>query len=274
VDKLQLHGDMVCIRGAGDIATGVIQKFARSGFRVFALEIGNPTTIRRHIALSTAMLTGEMQVEDIKAKHVEASLAQMQECWNDGIVPILEDAMGKTIEKFKPTAVIDAILAKRNVGTHRQMAPITIALGPGFSAPEDVDIVIETMRGHQLGRCIMAGQALPNTGIPGEIGGQSDLRVLHARSEGIITPFAEIGEWVEQGQAIFQVGKRITVAPFDGVIRGLIAKEMSVPKGLKVADIDPRRLSKEEIFSISDKARNIGGAALEAYFYFMGNHVL
>lgn len=267
MSKLYLNGAVICVRGAGDIATGVIQKFARCGFRVFALEIDQPTTIRRHIALSTAMQKGEMQVEDIRAKRTEASAGQMQKCWDEGIVPIIDDPAGTSILMIRPAAVIDAILAKRNLGTHRQMAPFTIALGPGFSAPEDVDIVIETMRGNQLGKLIEKGQALPDSGIPGEISGQGKLRVMHAPAEGRIKHFARIGDWLIEGQPVFQTAESVVSAPFDGMLRGLIAEGMDVKKGLKIADIDPRRLSREEVFGISDKARCIGGAALEAYLY-------
>jgi len=267
MSKLHLNGAVICIRGAGDIATGVIQKFVRSGFRVFALEMDQPTAIRRQIALSTAMQKGEMQVEDIRAKRTEASAGQMQKCWEEGVVPIVVDPEGTSILRIRPAAVIDAILAKRNLGTHRQMAPFTIALGPGFSAPEDVNIVIETMRGHQLGKLIEKGKALPDTGIPGEISGQDKLRVIHAPIEGRVKHFSRIGDWLTEGQPVLQVGEAVVFAPFNGMIRGLITEGMYVKKRFKIADIDPRRLSEEEVFSISDKARCIGGAALEAYLY-------
>ena len=257
--------EIICIRGAGDIATGVIQKFVRSGYRVLALEMDQPTAIRCQAALSAAMVKGEMQVEDIRAKRVEGLGKAIEKCWEQGIVPIIADREGKSIPIIKPLAVIDAILAKRNLGTHHKMAPITIGLGPGFSAPEDVDIVIETMRGHNLGRIIRKGQAIPNTGIPGEIGGQSSLRVIHAPETGKVKHFTHIGKWVEQNQPVIQVGLTVIRSPFSGMVRGLIAEGTRVERGLKIADIDPRRLEPKACCQISDKARCIGGAALEAY---------
>jgi len=263
----QLKDEIICIRGAGDIATGVIQKFVRSGFRVLALETIKPTTIRRQVALSTAMLGGEMQVEDIRARRVEDIDEQFEQCWAEGIVPVIADSAGVSIRRIKPAAVIDAIMAKKNMGTNRRMAPVTIGLGPGFSAPEDVNAVIETMRGHRLGQLILSGQALPNTGTPGEIGGQSHLRVIHAPAAGKVRHCAEIGDWLKQGQPVFQIGDTVVLAPFDGLLRGLIAEGMEVMKGLKTADIDPRKLEREECYGISDKARCIGGGALEAYLF-------
>lgn len=267
-----MNKDIICVRGAGDLATGVIQKLARSGFRVYAMEINQPTTIRRQVALSTAMFEEEVQIEDITAKRIPFSLAGLADCWRQGIVPIIEDKNGATISVIKPNAVVDAILAKKNLGTHRGMAPVTIALGPGFSAPEDVDVVVETMRGHRLGKMITRGSALPNTGTPGELGGQSALRVIHAPTAGVVKHLSRIGDYLDVNQPIFRIGEAIVKAPFAGVLRGLITAGMSVPQGMKAADIDPRKLEKEEVFSISDKARNLGGAVLEAYLYRKANY--
>lgn len=264
---MKIEREIVCVRGAGDLATGVIQKFVRSGAWVYALEIENPTAIRRQVALSTAMETGEFRVEDILAKKVEFSTRNLKECWEKGIVPIVEDETGWTVKEVKPVAMIDAILAKRNLGTYREMAPITIGLGPGFLAPDEVDVVIETMRGHSLGKMISNGSALPNTGSPGEIGGQSVLRVLHSPEAGKIKHLTTIGSRLEAEEPMFQVGNTIVRAPFTGTVRGLISEKIEVKKGMKVADIDPRVLSENEIFEISDKARCLGGAALEAYLY-------
>ena len=265
--RLIMNKEIICVRGAGDLATGVIQKLARSGFRVYALEIGRPTTIRRQVALSTVMFTGETRVEDLIGRKLIFSREGVADCWQQGIVPVIEDRKGETIPAMRPDAVVDAILAKRNLGTRRTMAPVTIALGPGFTAAADVDVVIETMRGHRLGRMITAGAALPNTGVPGEIGGQSAQRVIHAPAAGRVRHYAQIGDFLAAGQPLLEVGGIVVGAPFDGMLRGLIYEGMSVPQGMKVADIDPRKLTQEEIFGISDKARNLGGAVLEAYLY-------
>lgn len=262
--------EIICIRGAGDIATGVIQKFVRSGFRVFALELEKPTAIRRQVSLSTAMEMGHMQVEDMIAKRVSVSREKIYKCWHEGAIPILADPQGESIPKMKPVAVIDAILAKRNTGTNRNMAPVTIGLGPGFCAPTEVDAVIETMRGHSLGRVITEGSALPNTGTPGVLGGQGKLRVLRAPIAGRVTHFAQIGDHLTAGQPVFGVDGEIVRAPFDGVLRGLITENMEVPAGMKTADIDPRQISRDEVYGISDKARCIGGAVLESYLYLTG----
>ncbi|MFV0364635.1 MAG: selenium-dependent molybdenum cofactor biosynthesis protein YqeB [Suipraeoptans sp.] len=262
-----LDKEIICIRGAGDLATGVIQKFVRAGYRIYALETMQPTTIRRQVALSTAISKGTSKVEDITARHVECSFNNLEKCWEEGIVPIIVDPSASSIKVIKPAAVIDAIIAKRNIGTNRNMAPITIGMGPGFSAGKDVDVVIETMRGHSLGQIIFEGEALPNTGTPGNIGGQSSLRVMHAPNDGTVKHMVKIGDWVCEGQPVFTVSDIVVVAPFDGLIRGLIEEGTTVKKGLKSADIDPRRLSKEEVYSISDKARSLGGAVLEAYLY-------
>jgi xanthine dehydrogenase accessory factor len=205
-----------------------------------------------------------MRVEDISCRRI-AGLDEMENCWQNGIVPLLVDPLGETIPAIRPAAVIDAVVAKRNLGTHRGMAGVTIALGPGFSAGEDVDIVIETMRGHDLGRLITQGSARPNTGIPGDIGGKSAQRVLHSPAAGIITHNKKIGDIVKKSETIFSVGGEAVHAPFTGLLRGLIREGAHVPKGMKVADIDPR--VDVDWRTVSDKARCLGGAALEAYFY-------
>jgi xanthine dehydrogenase accessory factor len=245
------------------MATAVVQKFIRSGFPVVILETQAPTAIRRSVALCEAVYDGLAQVEDIGCRKV-AGLDELENCWQAGLVPLLVDPDGKSIQAIRPAAVIDAILAKRNLGTNRGMAGITIALGPGFCAGLDVDIVIETMRGHDLGRLILQGSAKPNTGIPGDMGGKSTQRVLHAPISGIVIHKKQIGNVVEQDETLFMIGPTEVRSPFTGLLRGLIREGANVPKGMKVADIDPR--FDVDWYSISDKARCLGGAALEAYF--------
>lgn len=167
---------------------------------------------------------------------------------------------------MKPLIVIDAILAKKNLGTHRGMATITIALGPGFSAPQDVDVVIETMRGHTLGRLYFEGTALPNTGIPGEIGGKSAERVVHAPASGQVTHLKKIGDIVLKGEVLFFIDQVPIYSPLTGTLRELISEKVTCYQGLKCADVDPRSVEKVDCFTISDKARALGGAVLEAIF--------
>jgi xanthine dehydrogenase accessory factor len=256
--------EIIVIRGGGDLATGVIQKFYRSGYKLLVLEADKPTAIRRSVALCEAVYTGFVQVEDVPCTKIH-KLEQLEACWQQDVVPLIVDPTGDSVEKVGPHAVIDAILAKCNLGTHRGTAPITIGLGPGFCAGEDVDAVIETMRGHDLGRLILKGSAMPNTGIPGEIGGKSVQRVLHAPVEGTVKHIRQIGDVVNQGEDLFIIGEQSVRAPFKGLIHGLIREGLTVTKGMKVADIDPR--TDLDWRTISDKARCIGGAALEAYMY-------
>ena len=264
-----IDNQIIIVRGGGDIATGVVQKFHRAGLRVLILETQAPTAIRRSVSLCEAVYDGLAKVEDITCKRI-SEIEELESCWLEKKVPLLIDPDGKTIAIIKPAALIDAILAKRNLGTARSMANVTIALGPGFNAGEDVHAVIETKRGHDLGRLILQGYAKPDTGVPGEIAGESIRRVIRAPSEGIIIHKKQIGCVVEQGEVLFTIedtDARTTSeakAPFKGLLRGLIREKTHVKKGMKVADIDPR--TDVDWFTISDKARCLGGAALEAYF--------
>ena len=259
--------DIICVRGGGDLATGVIQKLARSGMRVVVLEIERPTAIRRTVALSTAIEQGIFQVEDIVGRFIEYSAENINECWVKKEIPIIIDSKGKYIDEISPICVVDAILAKKNLGTNKKMAPITIGMGPGFEAPNTVDAVIETMRGHRLGRLILKGGPMENTGIPGEIGGKSAERVLRSPCRGIVLNKAQIGDIVKEGQVVCMVAEKEVIAPFGGVLRGILADGMLTFEGMKIGDIDPRNLGEDTCFTISDKARSLGGAVLEAFLY-------
>lgn len=258
-----MEKDIVIVRGGGDIASGAIQKLHRSGFRVLVLEIENPTAIRRNVAFSDAVYNGTSEVEGTKAVLIK-NLEELEVAFNNNLIPIVVDPKGEYIEKLKPLAVVDGILAKKNLGTKKTMAPITVALGPGFEAGVDVDIVIETMRGHNLGRLIFEGFAIENTGVPGEIAGFSKERVIHSPAEGIIENIKTIGDIVKAGEVIAKVGEEPIYASIDGLLRGIIKNGFLVNKGLKIADIDPRLKEVENYTTISDKARNIGGGVLEA----------
>lgn len=257
--------DIVIVRGGGDLATGVIQKFYRAGIRTLVLETPRPTAIRRTVALCEAVTNGSASVEDMAARLIEKA-DDCARIWDKGEIPVLVDPDGKSIGVLKPVCVIDAILAKKNLGTTQSLAPIVLALGPGFSAPRDAHAVIETMRGHSLGTLIFSDCALPDTGTPGLIAGRSAERVLCAPCDGVVLNLRTIGDVVNEGDAIFEVGGNIVTAPFCGVLRGLISDGSQVTRGFKTADIDPRLDS--DCHTISDKARCLGGAALEGYLYF------
>ncbi|MCF0148538.1 MAG: EF2563 family selenium-dependent molybdenum hydroxylase system protein [Clostridium sp.] len=257
--------EYVVIRGGGDIASGSIQKLYRSGFKLIILEVDKPTAIRRNVAFSDAIYNGETSVEGIKAIKV-SNIEEIKEAHKNNIIPIMIDPEGKIIEEIKPIAVIDAILAKKNLGTNKSMAPITIALGPGFNAGEDVDVVIETMRGHNLGRLIFEGYAMPNTGVPGEIGGYSKERVIYSEADGLIKNVSRIGDIVNKDDVLAYIGDIEVKSPISGLLRGIIKDGTMVYKGLKIGDVDPRLKEVENYTTISDKARNIGGGVLEALF--------
>lgn len=254
----------IVVRGGGDIATGVVQKFFRAGFHVIILETAEPTAIRRSVALCEAVYEGSAKVEDVVCRKADV-LGEIDSILGAGCVPLLIDPAAQTLSDIKPMAVIDAILAKRNLGTNMDMAEVTIALGPGFCAGSDVHAVIETMRGHDLGRLILEGYAKPDTGIPGEIGGKSAERVLRAPEAGTVLCKKQIGDTVAKGDVVFAVGENEVRAPFTGLLRGMIRDGLAIHKGMKAADIDPR--TDVDWRTISDKARCLGGAALEAYFY-------
>lgn len=260
------NGFLVVVRGGGDMATAVIHRLWRAGFRVLALETHHPAAIRRQVALSEAVYEGKACVEGLTAEHID-SLDEMQRVFDAGNVPLFVDPEGASISCLHPDVVIDAIIAKRNLGTSMDMAPLTIALGPGFEAGREVHAVIETMRGHNLGRVITKGAAQPNTGIPGSIGGYAAERVLHAPQAGVLYNRSAIGDYVNKGDMIAEIatqeGNVPVLASISGLIRGLIRNGFPVTKGFKIADIDPRREEYQNCFTISDKARCIAGSVLE-----------
>lgn len=270
--------DLIVVRGAGDLATGTIHRLKKAGFRLLVLEAEHPAAIRRQVALSEAVYAGSARVEDVEAVRMDVELAEkknrkelleqeMERIWKKDGVPVLVDPAGLSIAALRPAVVVDAILAKKNLGTTKEMAPLVIALGPGFTAGEDVDVVIETKRGHNLGRVIRSGSAVPNTGIPGIIGGYGKERVIHAQAEGILRNAASIGDIVEAGAVIAEIETENGMVPVEaslsGLLRGLIRDGYPVTKGFKIADIDPRKEELQNCFTISDKARCIAGSVLE-----------
>ncbi|MCF0136210.1 MAG: EF2563 family selenium-dependent molybdenum hydroxylase system protein [Lachnospiraceae bacterium] len=261
-----LPNNLILVRGAGDLATGVIHRLWKAGFSLIILETDRPTAIRRQVSLCEAVYEGSACVEGVTARRA-SDLAEAEAILSAGEIPLLIDPAGSLVSEIRPKAVIDAIIAKRNLGTFRDMAPLTVALGPGFEAGVDVDYVIETCRGHNLGRVITSGAALPNTGVPGIIAGFGAERVIHAPATGILHMVHDIGDYVTAGEAIALIhadeGTVPVLATLDGLIRGLIREGFPVKKGLKIADIDPRRSEYDNCFTISDKARCIAGSVLE-----------
>ena len=270
--------DLIVVRGAGDLATGTIHRLKKAGFRLLVLEAEHPAAIRRQVALSEAVYAGSVRVEDVEAVRMDVDLAEkknrkelleqeMERIWKKDGVPVLVDPAGLSIAALRPAVVVDAILAKKNLGTTKEMAPLVIALGPGFTAGEDVDVVIETKRGHNLGRVIRSGSAVPNTGIPGIIGGYGKERVMHAQAEGILRNAASIGDIVEARAVIAEIETENGTVPVEaslsGLLRVLIRDGYPVTKGFKIADIDPRKEELQNCFTISDKARCIAGSVLE-----------
>lgn len=294
---------LIICRGAGDLATGIIHRLHRAGHRVIALETDYPAAIRRQVSFCEAVYDGSAVVEGVTARLVPA-LADAEtdtetysgendtpaahivsEKWDSsaieavleaGEIPLLIDPKGESIELLKPDVVVDAIIAKKNLGTTINMAPLVIGVGPGFTAGQDVHLVIESMRGHNLARIITDGMAQPNTGVPGNIAGFTSERVIHAPAAGYIHDVRKIGDIVQKGDEIARIypdkesydnalSEYVPVnATITGIIRGLIREGYYFRKGFKIADIDPRESEITNCFTISDKARSIAGSVLEA----------
>lgn len=252
---------IVLIKGGGEMATGIAHRLSRCHFRVCMTEIPHPHAVRREVSFCEAVYDGEKTVEGLTAKLVD-SYDQIQEVWDTGRIPIIVDPEAKVKDILKPAILVDAILAKKNLGTKIADAPLVIGLGPGFYARRDVHVVIETMRGHNLGTVIFDGEAERNTGVPGAIAGFSAERVLRAAKEGTLSTLREIGDPVEAGEVVAYVDDLPISAQIKGVVRGLLRSGSEVWKGMKTGDIDPRGI-KEYCYTISDKARAIGGGVLE-----------
>ena len=254
--------NIIVVRGGGDLASGVIHRLYRCGYKVLVLESERPSAIRREVSFCEAVYDGEAFVEGVLSHKIE-DISECDKVWKLKEIPLLVDETGESISCLKPAAVIDGILAKRNLGTSREMAPLTIALGPGFTAGEDVDYVVETKRGHDLGRIIEEGEAFPNTGIPGIIAGAGKERVIHSPAAGVIRNQSKIADLVEKGQVIATVDGTPVYASLTGILRGIIRDGYQVDKGMKIADIDPRKEEKKNCNTISDKARCIAGSVVE-----------
>lgn len=259
---------LVVIRGAGDIATGIALRLRRAHIKVVMTDLEAPTAIRRTVCFSQAIVYGETMVENVTAKRA-ASPEEALVLLKQGVLPVLPDPEGACIPVLRPDAVVDAILAKKNLGTKITDAPVVIGTGPGFVAGEDCHAVVETMRGHYLGRVIHAGPATPNTGIPGLIGGFAGERVLRAPADGTFHQVLDIGAQVKMGDVAATVNGTPMICTLDGILRGILADGTPVFKGMKAGDIDPRCEIKH-CYCASDKALAVGGGVLEAILNLTG----
>lgn len=259
---------LTVIRGAGDLASGIALRLWRSGIRVVMTDVERPTAIRRTVCFSEAVVHGEAVVEDVTARRAETA-ARALELLKTGVIPVLADPDGRCIPELRPDAVVDAILAKRNLGTRITDAPVVIGVGPGFTAGEDCHAAVETMRGHYLGRVLYHGSPMPNTGVPGLIGGFAGERVLRAPADGVFRRILDIGQCVKMGDVAATVEGQPMVCTLDGILRGILADGTPVHRGMKAGDIDPR-CEEKHCYCASDKALAVGGGVLEAVLALSG----
>jgi xanthine dehydrogenase accessory factor len=257
----------VLIRGAGDLATGVAVRFVRSGFPVAMTEIEEPTVVRRTVAFAEAMYRGTFRVEGIEGVRV-VDRRLIPALLRRRAVPVILDPAGDVRTELRPAVLVDAIMAKRNLGTRMDHAPLVVALGPGFVAGLDAHAVIETKRGHSLGRVITGGEALPNTGCPGDVGGFTEERLLRAPVAGVFRGAHHIGDLVRRHEVVGHVGDVPVCSRLDGLVRGLLHSGLTVEQGAKLGDVDARA-EREDCFLVSDKALAIGGGVLEAVCAFL-----
>lgn len=256
----------IVMRGAGDLATGVALRLHRCGFNnLLLLETEHPLAVRRRVSFSEAINIDEVSVEGLTARRI-GEVDAAAKCWARGEIPILVDPQGSSVAQMQPDVLVDAIIAKRNLGTRRDDAELVIGLGPGFCATEDVDCAIETMRGHDLGRVLRQGSALADTGIPGVIEGYSHERLLRAPAAGLFETELDIGAMVKAGEVVATVAGKPVVATISGVVRGLLRSATPVQKGMKLGDIDPRAEA-ALCNRVSDKAMAVAGGVVEAILW-------
>ena len=253
---------MVVVRGAGDIASGVIYRLHRAGFPVVVLELPTPLFVRRAVAYGQAVFDGAITVDGVTARLAPDAPAARQVI-ADGEIPVLIDPEGASLAELQPTVIVDGRMEKRNLGSTMQDAPLVIGLGPGFTAGVDVHAVIETNRGHDLGRVMWQGAAEADTGTPGAVRGVTKSRILRAPADGHVLAKAQIGDMLREGELIAEVNSEPIVAPFDGVLRGIVHERVDAWKGMKVGDLDPRGV-RRNCFTISEKSLAVGGGVLEA----------
>ena len=266
--QIDLSRFTILIRGGGDLASGVAWRLHNCGFRVLITETSLPLAVRRKVSFCEAVYEGSTEVEGVQARLIERP-EQAKDLWQNGIIPMLVDPECTCKDMIKPDVLVDAIMAKKNIGTSIDDAPLVIALGPGFEAGRDAHFVVETQRGHFLGRLITRGTATPNSGIPGKVLGIGSERVLRAPASGVVKTITEIGDKVSEGEVVGYVNGSEVKALIDGVIRGLIHPGVNVTKGLKIGDIDPRG-NVRHCFTISEKSLAIAGGVLEGILRVFG----
>ncbi|OUN11593.1 MULTISPECIES: selenium-dependent molybdenum cofactor biosynthesis protein YqeB [unclassified Flavonifractor] len=257
---------LILVKGAGDLATGTAVRLYRAGFQVVMTDIAQPTAVRRTVAFSQCIYDGQTTVEGITARKAE-NRDQVRDILAAGEIPVLVDPQAAILAQLPFMVVVDAILAKKNLGTTISDAPIVLALGPGFTAGTDCHGVIETKRGHDLGRLILEGSAIPNTGVPGDVGGYTKERIIRSPADGPFEPVAQIGQQVNLGDVVAKVNGIPVTAQLTGIVRGMLPAGIPVTAGMKSGDIDPR-CEVRHCFTVSDKARAIGGGVLEGILYF------
>jgi len=260
-----MQNQLIVIRGAGDLASGVAHRLVRSGFPVVMIELPKPLVIRRAVSFAEAIYRKVFTVEGVTAE-LAVTFDDIHRLLEAKKIPVIADPAQYPLKALRPAAVVDAAMTKDNPGTAIDDAPVVIGLGPGFTAGVDVHAVIETQRGHNLGKVILNGGAEPNTGLPGEIMGYRQERVLRSPGSGIFRAVREIGDIVEKGELVATVDEIPVYATIPGVVRGILHSGLKVFPGMKVGDIDPRG-KREYCYTISDKARAIAGGVLEAYLY-------
>jgi xanthine dehydrogenase accessory factor len=253
---------LVVVRGGGDLGTGVAHRLVRSGFTVLVTELAQPLAVRRAVSFAEAVYSGQVTVEGVTARLADDAMLGLAFTVL-GEVPVIVDVADDVLARMRPAIVVDARLAKRNLGTRREDAQLVVGLGPGFTAGQDCHVVVETNRGPNLGRVYWTGSAEPDTGQPEPVQGKAGQRVLRAPAEGEFQGYRAIGDLVQPGEVLASVGGQPIAAPFAGVLRGMLHDGVPVTAGMKVGDVDPRGL-REYCFLISDKARSIGGGVLEA----------
>ena len=262
---------LVVIKGAGDLASGIALRLHHSKIDVVMTDLTVPLAVRRTVAFSEAIRLGSTEVEDVKAERAD-NIDEVRDCLKRGVIPVVVDPEAEIINILKPEVVVDAILAKINTGTTKDDAKMVIGVGPGFTAGKDCHAVIETKRGHTLGRVIKKGSAIPNTGVPGNVGGQTIRRLIKAPVDGIFHPEKEIGDLVREGDCVGNVDGVPVYALTDGKVRGLLQDGVPVTKGMKSGDVDPRGATVDHM-TVSDKAASIGGGVLEAILSYAGDRL-
>jgi xanthine dehydrogenase accessory factor len=258
----RVNQDVVWVKGGGDLGTGVVLRLRQQGYRVAVTELPQPLVVRRAVAMAAAVYEDRVTVEGVTARHVQ-DFAGIVAAWKDECVPVMVDPEARSVYELKPLVVVDAIMAKRNTGTRIHDAPIVVALGPGFDAGVDCHAVVETLRGPKLGEVYFAGQTAPDSGVPGEVGGEAARRVVRAPAAGTFIGFKSIGDRVRTGDIVGEVNSHPVTVELTGVLRGLLASGLEVQAGMKLGDVDPRT-DPALCYQVSDKAWKVADGASRA----------